>query len=327
MAGKADQSNWQSDRLPDGPSDNRPANGESNVLVIAGPTASGKSSLALEIASRENGVIINADSQQIYKALPILSAQPGEDELQQCPHRLYNFLDPEEICDAHRWRELAKQEIHKALEAGKKPILVGGTGLYINAMVDGLSPVPDIPDEIRKKTSDLADKIGVDAFFEELKNKDPVMASRLDPRNKRRLTRAWEVLEATGRSLADWQEEPKQGAPESVSFDLVVIDVPREILRQRCDTRLEHMIELGALNEVRALKSLIDAGRLDTLSPITKALGFKPFKAWLEGEMTWDEALFQAKAQTRQYAKRQQSWFRHQLPENAKSVIYKTLYT
>ena len=173
-----------------------------SALIIAGPTASGKSGLAMALGKQHDGVIINADSQQIYKGLPILSAQPDADDMAEVPHRLYSFLDGADICDAHRWRELAKKELDDVLSKGELPILVGGTGLYINALVDGLSPVPDIPDDIRAETMRLLDDIGIEALYKRLKDRDAEMAARLDPTNKRRVARAWEVIEATGKSLA-----------------------------------------------------------------------------------------------------------------------------
>ena len=292
-----------------------------DALIIAGPTASGKSGLAMHIARAHDGVIINADSQQIYKGLPILSAQPSQNDMREIPHRLYSFLDQDDVCDAHRWRELAKAEINEALKSGKLPIIVGGTGLYISALVDGLSPVPDISDAVRAEINSFVDQHGKQALYEKLREKDPEMASKLDPENKRRVARALEVLEETGVSLAEWQKRPKEGAPEGVGFHMIFATPDRETLRYQCDKRFEQMMEDGAMEEIKCLNTKIEKGVLGDLSPVTKAIGFRPVRDWLNAKLTWDDAMDKAKAQTRQYAKRQVTWFRHQLPENLKSVI------
>lgn len=275
----------------------------------------------MALAKQHDGVIINADSQQIYKGLPILSAQPDADDMSEVPHRLYNFLDGADICDAHRWRELAKKELDDVLSKGKLPILVGGTGLYINALVDGLSPVPDIPEDVRAETMQLLDEIGIKEFYKRLKGRDTKMAARLDPTNKRRIARAWEVIEATGKSLAEWQKMPREGAPENIRFYMIKVMPDREALRERCNKRFDQMMDNGAFEEIKALNERVRAGELDDLSPITKALGFRAFKAYLESLVKWQEATDMAKAETRQYAKRQITWFRHQVPENIISVI------
>lgn len=292
-----------------------------DALIIAGPTASGKSGLAMHIARNHDGIIINADSQQIYKGLPVLSAQPTEQEMREIPHRLYSFLDQEEVCDAHRWRELAKAEIESTLKSGKLPIIVGGTGLYISALVDGLSPVPDISDTVRADINSFVDQHGKQALYAKLREKDPEMANKLDPENKRRVARALEVLEETGISLAEWQKRPKEGAPENVGFHMIFATPDRETLRRKCDARFEQMMEDGALEEIKRLNTKIESGILGDLSPVTKAIGFRPFRDWLNAKLTWEDAMDKAKAQTRQYAKRQVTWFRHQLPENLKSVL------
>lgn len=296
---------------------------ESSALIIAGPTASGKSSLAIELALQLDGVIINADSQQIYKGLPILSAQPDDRDLAKVPHRLYDFLEPNEICDAHRWRELARNEICQVLDKNKLPVLTGGTGLYINALVDGLSPVPDIPESIRRQTNDLIEEIGTEKFFQKLKHKDPVSAENLDPFNKRRLARAWEVLEATNIPLSQWQEEPLEGAVDEVKFVMVFVCPKREALRERCDNRFDEMVRLGAVEEVKWLSDKIDRKEVSDINPITKALGFIPLRDYLKGEFEWEEAVEIAKAQTRQYAKRQVTWFKNKSPDN---IMQKIIY-
>ena len=193
------------------------------IHVIGGPTASGKSAHALDLAAKHDGVIINADSMQVYDGLHILTAQPTEEDQAQVPHKLYGTLHPNESCSAGNWREMVEPLIHETLNNGKTPIIVGGSGLYIKALVDGLSPMPDIPQDIRDAAGEKQKELGNPAFHEALKERDPVMAARLDPFNTARLIRAWEVLEATGQSLAEWQEMPRLSPPEDWEFHVTLV--------------------------------------------------------------------------------------------------------
>lgn len=284
------------------------------VIIIFAPTASGKSALALDIAKQQNGVIINADSMQVYDALHMLTAQPPTEEQEQAPHKLYGILPPQDECSAQRWRDLATQEINAAHENGQLPIIIGGTGFYIKALTEGFSPVPEVPQHIRDKCTTRHHEIGNPAFHAELAAKDPVMAQRLHPNDTQRLIRAAEVLEATGKSLASWQKQPNSGPPDtSWEFEYHYIDMPREDLYARCDARFDIMIEGGALEEIRQLSALIDDGIVPETAQITNALGFHPLRAYIRDEMSWDDAVNRSKQETRNYAKRQLTWLRNQI--------------
>ncbi len=283
------------------------------VIVIAGPTASGKSGKALEIALENDGVIINADSMQIYDALPVLTACPGGDDLAAAPHRLYRFLHPSGNCTAAIWRTLALEEIEAALSAGKQPIVTGGTGFYIKTLIEGLSPVPEIPQEVRAKTLMLHEELGSPAFHEALAERDPEMARRLHTNDTQRLTRAWEVLEATGKSLAVWQDLPKEGPPGHLEFSVIKIVPERKTLHEKINRRFDEMIDKGALDDVRDLMDMVDAGEVSEDAQITNALGYRQLAAFLNRELTLEDAIEKAKAETRQYAKRQITWLRSQV--------------
>jgi tRNA dimethylallyltransferase len=278
------------------------------AVIVAGPTASGKSGLALRLAEQFDGVVINADSMQVYDVLRVLTARPGPEDEARAPHRLYGVLPPGELCSAGRWRALAAAECQAAWAAGKLPVVVGGTGLYLRSLSQGLSPIPDIPDTVRNAARALFAEMGNAAFHAMLHQRDPVMAARLHPSNSQRLTRAWEVLEATGRSLAEWQAEPpidQLGA----EFASILIAPEREALYAGCDGRFLTMLDHGALEEVRALMAL----DLDPALPAMKALGVPELTAYVKGELSLDAAVAWAQQTTRNYAKRQLTWFRHQL--------------
>jgi tRNA dimethylallyltransferase len=278
------------------------------LLVIAGPTASGKSALASRAAEEFGGVVINADSMQVYRGVPILTAQPTAEEQARLPHRLYGAFAPDQLCSAGIWRAQAAEACAEAWAQGKLPVVVGGTGLYIRTLVEGISPIPDIPADIRDASRALFAELGNARFHEKLAGRDPVMAARLDPGNSQRLVRAWEVLEATGRSLADWQADPREGGLDAEATTILLAP-PRDALYRSCDERLVKMLDLGALDEVRALSAL----ELDPALPVMKALGVAEFSAHLRGEMSLADSLALAQQSTRRYAKRQTTWFRHQL--------------
>jgi tRNA dimethylallyltransferase len=284
-----------------------------SITVICGPTASGKSALAVDLAEKRNGVVINADSMQIYDALPLLTAQPGHDELDRVPHRLYSWHDAQHKCSAQDWRNDAVAEIEGAFSAGRTPVVVGGTGLYLKALIHGLSEMPDVPDNIRAAGNALQEKMGNPAFHAMLMQRDPVMAGRLNPNDTQRLIRAWEVFETTGESLAVWQDRPLQGPPEHWRFHILIITPDRAELHRRCDLRFDLMLKHGVLDEVNDFSARIDRNEVPETAAITNALGFRPLRQFLKGYVSHDEAVSQAKAQTRQYAKRQDTWFRHQI--------------
>jgi tRNA dimethylallyltransferase len=283
------------------------------VIVIGGPTASGKSSLAMAVAERLDGVVINGDAIQVYRDLRILTARPGDADERRAPHRLYGMLDATETCSAGRWQELALAEITAAKEAGKRAVVVGGTGLYLRALMEGIAPIPDIPADIRVAARARYAEIGGDEFYAELAVRDPVIAARLEPADGQRLMRAWEVTEATGRSLAQWQNEPVV-APE-LDFTMIVLTPPRGDIYAACDTRLDAMVADGAFDEVDALMQRTEAENLDSSLPILKAVGYADLAAHLAGRTTLEAAVAAAQQQTRRYAKRQMTWFRHQLPD------------
>jgi len=281
-----------------------------NVLVIGGPTASGKSGLALSaaLASATGGCIINADSMQLYDGLPLLTAQPDAADRGKVPHRLYGVLQPEDACTAARWREMALEEIDLALANGYLPIIVGGTGFYIRTLLEGISPVPEVPADLRAKLAARHSESGTPALFAELARRDPETALGLDRHNSQRVLRAMEVLEFTGKGLAEWQALPKTPPPDHLKFRTALLLPPREALYARCDQRFDAMLAAGALEEVKAFRP-----RHVAPVPLHHALGYAELCRYMDGEISVDEAAVLSKNATRQYAKRQMTWFRHQM--------------
>ncbi|MBI1775936.1 MAG: tRNA (adenosine(37)-N6)-dimethylallyltransferase MiaA [Proteobacteria bacterium] len=284
-----------------------PSAGRRPILIVAGPTASGKSGLAVALAVSLGGTVINADSMQVYRELSVLTARPTEAMLARAPHRLYGVLSARELCSAGSWRRLALAEIAAAEAAGQLPIVTGGTGLYLRALTQGLAPIPPIPAEVRDRVRRRYEAIGAAAFQAELAARDPVMGGRIRPGDRQRQIRAAEVLEATGRSLADWQSEAGQ-APGEHAFMTLLIMPPRAALYAAANARLARMLEEGALEEVRDLMAL----GLSPAMPALKALGVADLGRHLAGEVSLDAALAASQAATRRYAKRQVTWFRHQ---------------
>ncbi len=286
---------------------------KNKIHIVAGPTASGKSAAALDLAKNLNGIIINCDSLQIYDALPILTAQPSDEDKDQIPHQLYAALHPNDICSAGTWREMVEPIIEHALQNSQTPIICGGTGLYIKALTDGLSPMPDTPEDVRARVVARFNEIGPEAFHAELKAKDPIMAARFHVNHKARIIRAMEVLEATGKSLSYWQNIERTPPPSHWDFKWHKVLPPRETLYEQCNARFEKMLEQGALYEVRDFDARIQAGEIRPVAPICKALGFKELRAYLSGEISKEDAITSAKTLTRNYAKRQMTWIRNQL--------------
>ncbi len=287
--------------------------GKQTIYIIGGPTASGKSSRALEIANKTNGVIINCDSMQIYDGLHMLTAQPPAEDIEQAEHLLYSALHPNGACSAGNWREMAEPIIHKVLSADKTPIIVGGSGLYIKALTDGLSPIPDIPQDIRDAAMAKQQELGNPAFHEELARRDPIMAERFHPFHTARLVRAWEVLEATGKSLAQWQKLPLIAPPENWHFEIEIIIPDRPILHQRCNERFVWMVNNGVLDEVESFSQRVKNKEIHNNVPLLKALGYRELLAYINGETSKSKAIEKAQARTRQYAKQQITWFKNQL--------------
>lgn len=289
---------------------------QQTVLVIGGPTASGKSGLALSVAKAAGGIVINADSVQLYDGLGTLTAQPSPEDKAQAPHRLYACLKPQDACTAAAWRTMALEEIAAAKKSGALPVIVGGTGFYIKALLEGLSPLPAVPQDVRAATVAHAQKIGHAAFFAELQALDPATSAKLDPANPQRALRAREVLEATGRGLAQWQAQPRQTPPAHLRFVTVALLPPRDVLYARCNARFAQMLKAGALDDVRAFDALRETLHVPDTAPLLKALGYAELSATTRGEMTLDAATQKACATTRHYAKRQTTWFRNQWAPN-----------
>jgi tRNA dimethylallyltransferase len=277
------------------------------VLIVAGPTASGKSGLALAVAEAFDGIVINADSMQVYRELRVLSARPEHAALARAPHRLYGILSVTEPCSAGHWCRLARAEIAAAYQESKLPIVVGGTGLYLQSLVEGIVQLPDVPPELRARARAHYDAIGPEAFHRELAARDPDTAHRLRPRDRQRLVRAWEVLEATGRPLARLQREATEPPPAALKFAAILLDPPRTALYAAIERRFDAMIRAGALDEVAAVLAQTN----DPDLPALRAVGVPELARCLRGDLALDEAVPQAKQATRRYAKRQVTWFRH----------------
>ncbi len=277
------------------------------MALIAGPTASGKSALALAIAERHNGTVINADSAQVYRDLRVLSARPSAEEEARAPHRLFGHVDGAEDHNAARWANEARAEIAAAHDAGRLPILVGGTGLYLRTLLDGIAPVPEIDPAIRAEVRALP----VGEAHAALAVADPAAAARLNPADTTRVARALEVVRSTGRTLADWQATRIGGIGGDIALLPMILLPPRDWLHQRCDRRLAMMFDEGAVEEVRAL---IARGDMAPDAPVMRAIGVREIAAMLGGEIDREAALEAARTATRQYAKRQYTWFRNQPP-------------
>ncbi|GAB4236355.1 MAG: tRNA (adenosine(37)-N6)-dimethylallyltransferase MiaA [Methyloligellaceae bacterium] len=275
-----------------------------DAILIAGPTASGKSAAALAAATMFDGVIINADSMQVYQDLRILTARPSEDDERRAPHVMYGFVDGAQAYSVGLWLEDAAREIGRAREAGRMPIITGGTGLYFRALLEGLSPVPDIPEEIRAFWRAEGERRTAPELHAILAARDPVMAERLRPSDRQRIIRALEVLETSGTSLAVWQQQPGRPvlAPERVARYFIARE--RAALYQRIDRRFDAMIAAGALEEVRALA----ARSLSPQLPVMRAVGVQSLLAHLRGASSLEEAVERAKTDSRRYAKRQLTW-------------------
>jgi tRNA dimethylallyltransferase len=280
-------------------------------VLIAGPTASGKSALALALARKTGGIIINTDSMQVYRDLKVITARPSSDEEALVPHRLYGHVDAGVNFSAGAWVADAANVLAEARAQNRLPIFVGGSGLYFKALTRGLSAVPPIPPEVREAVRARLERDGVEALHAELSRRDPVSAERLKPRDRTRIARALEVIEATSRSLSDWHREgPPPLLPEG-TYRALFLAPERDVLYARIDARFEAMLKAGAIEEVAALAFR----KLDSLLPAMKAHGVPALIAHLAGKLTLQEASEVGRADTRHYAKRQFTWFRHQLPE------------
>lgn len=291
---------------PETAGDSRPA-----LALIAGPTASGKSGLAVRYAQYlqargQRAVIINADSAQVYADLAVLSARPDEEEMGGIEHRLFGTIDGAEACSAARWAEDARGEIAAAHAADALPILVGGTGLYLRTLLDGIAPVPPIEPTIREAVRALP----VAAAYAALETEDPDAAARLNAADTTRVARALEVVRSTGAPMAHWQARKIGGIGDQVTLHPLILQPPRDWLLERCDRRFATMLERGAVTEVERLL----ARALNPDLPVMRAIGVPEIARWLRGEIDRDACLAQGQLATRQYAKRQFTWFRNQPP-------------
>jgi tRNA dimethylallyltransferase len=273
-------------------------------ILIAGPTASGKSALALAIAEHLDGIIINADSMQVYTELRILTARPSVPDEAKVPHRLYGHVPARDAYSAGRFVADVRAALAEAASLGRRPVIVGGTGLYFKALLEGLSPIPPVGAEVRAFWRREAERLGAAALHEILATRDAEMAARLEPSDTQRIVRALEVLDSSGRSLALWQSQPGEALLNDAACKKLLVLPDRAVLHARADARFDAMMAAGALDEVRAL------ARLDLSSdlPAMRALGVAPLIAALRGEMPIADAVMTAKAQTRQYIKRQETW-------------------
>lgn len=280
------------------------------VITIGGPTASGKSALAAGLAEALGGVVINADAMQIYRELPILTARPDVAERGRAPHRLFGLLAATDPCSVGRWRGLALEAIGQARAEGAWPVVVGGTGLYLKALSEGIDAIPPVPAALRARIEARYDAEGGPAFRQALSRGDPVTAARLQPGDRQRLVRAAGVLEATGRPLSAWQTGATGRPGPALGARSFLLLPPREALYAACDARFKAMVARGALEEARGFL----ARGLDPDLPLMKAVGLRELGRHIAGETSLDEAVAEGSRATRRYAKRQYTWFRHQAP-------------
>ncbi|MEH6404914.1 MAG: tRNA (adenosine(37)-N6)-dimethylallyltransferase MiaA [Sneathiella sp.] len=283
-----------------------------SCVLLAGPTASGKSALAIAIANEFDGVVINGDSMQVYNALRVITARPSLEEETSAPHRLYGVLEPDDYCTAARWRDMALAEIDACHEQGKLPIIVGGTGLYFEILTKGIAEIPTISQEKRSELRSLQVEQGNQVIYDRLLQKDPEMAAKLNVGDTQRLLRALEVFEDTGVTLSQWQKTASDGPTLDCPRIWLALAPERQWLYDRCNRRLDWMIEEGgAIEEVKAILER----ELDSSLPSMKALGVPEIIEYLEGGISKEETAERVKMQTRRYAKRQMTWVRNKMTE------------
>ncbi|WP_149791556.1 tRNA (adenosine(37)-N6)-dimethylallyltransferase MiaA [Mesorhizobium sp. NFR06] len=280
-----------------------------NAILIAGPTASGKSALALDLAERKGGVIVNADSMQVYSVLDVLTARPSASEMARVPHFLYGHVHPSTAYSTGAWLRDVTRLIEDGVLADRPAIFVGGTGLYFRALAEGISDMPDIPASVRERWRYELKEQGAERLHRVLMREDSTVAMQLRPTDGQRIVRALEVLDASGRSILEWQAARGRPLIDRDSARFLVIEPDREQLVRRIEARFDQMLDKGALEEVRQLTTL----DLDPDLPAMKAIGVRELQAAMAGQSGFPEAIERAKIATRQYAKRQATWFRHQL--------------
>ncbi|MDB2414829.1 tRNA (adenosine(37)-N6)-dimethylallyltransferase MiaA [Rickettsiales bacterium] len=282
------------------------------IIIISGPTASGKTAISIEVAKHYgNFEIINCDSKQFYKEMPIITAQPTKQERGDIPHHLFGVLSMKDSCSVTDWLDMALPIIKDVQKRGKVPLIVGGTGMYIKSLMHGLSPIPDIDPDIRRKVREMSLSQGSQAVYEKLKELDPQTAAKLNPGDSQRVSRAYEVILQTGKSLSYWHSlENKMPYPEA-EFLLFFVTPNRDWVYQRCNERFDQMIKQGVIEEIAALGD----EDFDNELPSVRSHGVREMKAYINGQVSLEEAIKQSQTNTRKYVKRQFTWFNNQMDE------------
>lgn len=283
-----------------------PAKEVKQIIIVCGPTASGKTEFAHHLALTQNGEIINCDSRQLYRQTPILTASPPPALKNEIPYHLYNFLDLAEEFSFVKYVGLAVEKIREISERNKLPIIVGGTGLYINALISGYNQVPEVSNTTRQDVQNLRDEVGQPEFYRLLKNLDPIAAGRLNITDRQRTLRAYEVFIETGKSITLFQQEKNIIPLPDFNFQIIFLHPQRSFLHSVCNTRLEQIFRNGAIEEIKAIRE-----KSITIKP--KIIGTQEIIDLLDGNISYKEAITKAQDQTRQYAKRQITWFKNQL--------------
>lgn len=279
------------------------------IIILAGATASGKTQLAILLSKKIPLTIINADSKQIYKHIPIVTAQPDKGELSQAEHKLYGIIEPSLNFSVAKWIELAKEQIHTSWKNGKTPLLVGGTGMYLKSITEGIAQIPDIKPETREETRKLLNKIGSNDLYQKLISLDSQIEGKFKPNDSQRICRAYEVYMQTKKSIVWWQNQPLKKSFEDVKFHNFFLNPSREILYDNSNRRFINMIEKGVVEEVKNLIKM----NLSTSLPAMKSYGIPDIVSYLNGSLDLEEAILEAQKNTRNYIKRQTTWFRHQM--------------
>ena len=292
---------------------------QNQVLIIAGPTASGKSALAVAAARALDGVILNCDSMQIYKDIPIIAATPSAEEKAAAEHRLFEMYDVTKRGNVVEWLELCVAEIKKLWAENRLPVVVGGTGMYIDALINGVTPIPEVNPEVRRNLQQRLQSEGLLKLYIELQQKDIEIAKKLSPNDKTRIVRALEIVATTGKKVSEWYQMPMLKKLPEANFTVVKIVPEIAVIEERCRSRLDKMVQEGALKEIT---ELLKRGVDETL-PAMKALGVPELSLAVKGEMLLSEALELAKLHTRQYAKRQRTWLKNKLPAD---IVFSDVY-